>query len=184
MLLLRPLFPSHCHHSATLTSTQTGWTHYCTACFLDVMIVPNCGQYCHGCYFCLTTKRLERGFSANRHIVLENMAEGSYVALRFICDHVNSIGGDIGKFPMTPALLTSGRSSHIRYQAYLEEQRKSKKLDGKLRKRAQEVLDELRKKRKLTVDDIEVMTSTSYDLSLKVEDASNSKIMISLLIQL
>ena len=36
---------------------------------------------------------VERGFSVNRHIEVENLSAESYSAQPIICDHVNSIGG-------------------------------------------------------------------------------------------
>ena len=36
---------------------------------------------------------VERGFSVNRQIEVENMKDETYVARRHICDHVRAVGG-------------------------------------------------------------------------------------------
>lgn len=69
---------------------------------------------------------VERVFSVNRQIEVENMTENSYVALRFICDTVSSLGGDVLQVPMSDVLLRSVRGAHGRYKAYLNEKQKGK----------------------------------------------------------
>jgi hypothetical protein len=114
---------------------------------------------------------VERGFSVNRQIEVENLDENSYVALRFICDTVKALGGDILKIPMSRELLVlqSVKGAHSRYKAILTQKSKDKSDEEKKRQRRHEenTLDELRKKRRLLESDIEHFNSSSDDLAKK-----------------
>lgn len=68
---------------------------------------------------------VERGFSVNRQIEVENMKEGTYRAQRLVSDHLRSVGG-VDNFVVTKALLKSASSARQRYVFHLEEQKRQK----------------------------------------------------------
>ena len=57
---------------------------------------------------------VERGFSINRQEEVENLVGESHIALRFIVDTVNSLGGNV----------LDVHSAHRRHKASLEHKRK------------------------------------------------------------
>jgi hypothetical protein len=119
---------------------------------------------------------VERGFSINRQVEVENLVGDSYIALRFICDTVNSLGGNILDVPMTPELITSVQGAHSRYKAYLDKNRKAKADDVRVlkRKREEALLDELRTKKRLTEGDIKSLNSASDELASKATKCTKS----------
>lgn len=114
---------------------------------------------------------------------VENLVGDSYIALRFIVDTVNPLGGNILDMPMTPELISSVQSAHQRYKAYLEQMRKDKADDERVlkRKREEEVIDGLRKKTKLLEGDIKSLNSASDDLATQATKSINSDEMRALL---
>lgn len=107
---------------------------------------------------------------------VENLVGDSYIALRFIVDTVNPLGGNILDMPMTPELISSVQSAHQRYKAYLEQMRKDKADDERVlkRKREEEVIDGLRKKTKLLEGDIKSLNSASDDLATQATKSIKS----------
>lgn len=70
---------------------------------------------------------VERGFSTNKKIEVENLKENSYIAMRIISDHINRLGGDVTKVIIDKDLRKSVMSARHRYDQYLEDQRKMDK---------------------------------------------------------
>ena len=64
---------------------------------------------------------VERGFSVKRHNLTE---EESIVSQRLICDYLRSTGG-VANVEVTKELLISVKAARQRYQAFLDDQRKS-----------------------------------------------------------
>lgn len=112
---------------------------------------------------------VERGFSVNREVEQNNLAEASHVALRQINDHVDSVGG-ILNVELSRSLLVECASARSRYRDHCEQTRKRK---------AQEEKDEAEKaitvkKAKLETD-IESLTKSADELAFKAEDLRNNK---------
>ena len=63
---------------------------------------------------------VERGFSVNKEVVVQNLAEQSLIAQRIICDLVKSIGG-IANVTCSKELLISATSARQRYQTHLDD---------------------------------------------------------------
>lgn len=82
---------------------------------------------------------VERGFSVNKKIEVENMKEHSYIAQRVICDYLNALGGDITKVIINKELRASVSSARQRYSVYLEEE---KQRAANLKKRGKRCLEE------------------------------------------
>lgn len=112
---------------------------------------------------------VERGFSINRQMEVENLVGETYVALRFIVDTVNSLGGNVLDVPMTPELMSSVQSAHRRYKASLEQKRKEQANEERIlkRKREEEEIDCLKKRKKLLESDIKNLNTASDDLATK-----------------
>ncbi|XP_072564133.1 uncharacterized protein [Paramormyrops kingsleyae] len=68
---------------------------------------------------------VERGFSINKELIVENQKERSLVAQRLIVDHIRSVGGII-KVEITKELLLSAAGARQKYHGYLEEEKKKK----------------------------------------------------------
>lgn len=71
---------------------------------------------------------VERGFSVNKAVEVENLKELTLVAQRIVCDHVNSVGGVL-KVELSKPLLLSVKMSRQRYEKYLDQEREKKKTE-------------------------------------------------------
>jgi len=104
---------------------------------------------------------VERGFSTNKKIEVENLKEHSYIAQRVICDHINTVAdGDVLKVHITKRMQTYVTNARQRYMTYLEEE---KIRNGKKRK-STEIHDNdkvqlVRKKARLESDIIALVKS-------------------------
>ena len=67
---------------------------------------------------------VERGFSVNKEVEVENLKEHTLVAERIVCDHVNSVGGVL-KVELSKPLLLSVKMSRQRYEKYLDQERQN-----------------------------------------------------------
>ena len=65
---------------------------------------------------------MERGFSVNRQILVENMKEDSFVGQRLVLDFIRDSGG-IHIIVVKKELLLSTAQGRSKYEAYLREQR-------------------------------------------------------------
>lgn len=77
---------------------------------------------------------VERGFSVNRQIEVENLQEQSVIAQRIIHDHIISVGG-VMNVDMSKSLLLSAGSARQKYMAYLDDQQQRKLKESCLKKR-------------------------------------------------
>ena len=94
---------------------------------------------------------VERGFSVNRQIEVENLHEESVVAQRLLCDrdHIKNAGG-IHKVDVSKQLLISAASARQKYMAHLDERKRAKVTEEVARKRKDvlEEIGELKRKKK------------------------------------
>ena len=104
---------------------------------------------------------VERGFSVNKEIDQENLTELSVIAQRQVIDHVNHVGG-ILNVQLSKKLIYSASSASKRYNAFLEETRKSKSEEEAVQRR-KKILDQIHdlknRKRKLEEDSASLVTS-------------------------
>ena len=68
---------------------------------------------------------VERSFSSNKGVMVENLAQYSLVAQRVICDHVRSVGGVLN-VAFSKALLLSAASVRQRYHNLMRKKEKMK----------------------------------------------------------
>ena len=102
---------------------------------------------------------VERGYSVNSDLLIENMQEKTVVALPTVYDGVMASGSHFCDVSITPRLKRNIRSARMRDQQYLNEQKKAKADEQKAVQRKKNLLkdsieslskeaDELAKKRK------------------------------------
>lgn len=77
---------------------------------------------------------VERGFSINKNIEVENLSENSYIAQRVVCDHVKNSGG-IHSVSITKELRISATSAHSQYRLFLEEKSARENAANAIKKR-------------------------------------------------
>ena len=113
---------------------------------------------------------VERGFSVNKEIEVENLHEHSLVAQRIICDHLRVVGGVLN-VPITKKLLAAAASSRQKYEKHLQDQRDKKKTDEEQRKikHALDEIEELKEKKKRMKLDVDSLLKSADDLSFKAE---------------
>ena len=110
---------------------------------------------------------VERGFSVNKKLEVENLKEQSLVGQRVICDYVSQCGG-VTEVPITKELIKSVASARSRYQSHLEVQRQQQKTQSSLlkRKASLDELEELKAKRQCLqkdIDDLELNQNKLLD---------------------
>lgn len=112
---------------------------------------------------------VERGFSVNRQLMVENMKETTFVAQRTIHDHILSIDG-LDKLVISNELLTSAKAGRQRYHAHLEEQRQLAENVAKSHKRksVDEAKADFQKKKKRLETEI---TTLQFDADKLAKEA-------------
>lgn len=142
--------------------------HDCMSCsdkytelykFLKLVLVLSHGQ-----------AGVERGFSVNRQVEVENMKHETLVAQRVICDHVKTVGG-ILNVELSKKLLLSCKMERQKYDQYLESEREKRKSVAEKRKRKDllDEIEEIKKKKKRMESDILSLTKSADSLYEKVE---------------
>lgn len=95
---------------------------------------------------------IERGYSVNKELLVENLSERSIVAQRIICDSYASSDSSVMDIEVTPDLRRHTTSARMRYSNYLEEKSKSEINVSQRNKRKvveAELVDAEKKKKKL-----------------------------------
>ncbi|XP_077484032.1 uncharacterized protein LOC144094048 [Amblyomma americanum] len=117
---------------------------------------------------------VERGFSFNCHISIENMKEMSYVWQRIVCDVIDKAGG-ILKVAITKELRTSTSAAWNWYQAYLEEQKQQEAQQLRQSKRSliENEIEANRHKKKKLEKTIVDLTAAADSYSKKAEAAND-----------
>ena len=113
---------------------------------------------------------VERGFSVNKEVEVENLKCQSLVAQRLVCDYVKSVGGVL-KVNITPKLLQSASAARQKYETYLSGEREKKKTQQEQRKRKATLdsIEELKDKKKKIKLDIDSLLKSADELSEKAE---------------
>lgn len=117
---------------------------------------------------------VERGFSYNKEISVENLSQVSVIAQRRITEHIKRCGGTI-KVPITKELLSAAASGRQNYHQYLEKEKEEKRKQQEKRKLdsgVQEVQD-LKKKRQKLMNECNDLTSEADKLASQAEDKGN-----------
>lgn len=119
---------------------------------------------------------VERGFSVNKEVSVENMAERSIIAKRLICQYIKDHGYP-ATVPLNKAVLSSCSGAYRRYKAALEEKKNLKEMDEKSRqkkRKAEELREMNSKKRKMELS-IDLLVRKADDLAEEAETSNSSK---------
>ena len=118
---------------------------------------------------------VERGFSVNKELLLENLQEKSLVSQRVVYDHINSNNIKISEYELSNDLLKNCKLANRRYNTALEEARKQEKVDTVARKR--KLIDEdiqvAKKKKDEITKCIEILKTDADNLSIEAEEKAN-----------
>lgn len=89
---------------------------------------------------------VERGFSFNKQIKVENLHERSFITQQIVDDHIKNKGGALF-VPKTKDVSLSAAAARQRYMGFLDEQKRKEKKEMK-RKGTMDELEQLREKKK------------------------------------
>ncbi|XP_052221862.1 uncharacterized protein LOC127838275 isoform X1 [Dreissena polymorpha] len=119
---------------------------------------------CHG------QSDVERGFSVNKELVVENLAKETLIGQRIICDYVKTVGGVLN-VPITKDLLKSVQSSNAKYNAHLSVEKEKKLSEEKKLKRKLETeeLNKLKDKKAKLENDVVMLEEKTEKLMEKAE---------------
>ena len=78
---------------------------------------------------------VERGYSVNKDMLIENLHEKTVVALRTVHDSISMLEDHFTKLPLTPAMKRHVMSARMRYGQYLDEQKKESMNEQQRKKR-------------------------------------------------
>ncbi|KAL1246699.1 hypothetical protein QQF64_034367 [Cirrhinus molitorella] len=109
---------------------------------------------------------VERGFSVNRKIEVENLVEDTYRAQRVIADHLRVVGG-ITNVAIDKELLLSVSCARQRYMA--SKKREETQAKNQKRKALFEEIEELQSKKKRMERDMQVLVDSADKYALKAE---------------
>ncbi len=115
--------------------------------------------------FCLSHGQadVERGFSTNKDLMVENLKEGSLMAQRVIKDHIRRrCEGDVKNFQISKDIVMSVNSARRRYRLALEEEKKRSKpeesAESAQKRKAAEKLADLEDRQKRAKAELERVT--------------------------
>ena len=113
---------------------------------------------------------VEKGFSINRQVVVENLKERSFIAQRTIHDHLLHVGG-LDALIVDKPLLSAAASGRRKYTEYLERQRadKAKAAKGVKRKALSDDITALEKRQKIVQSAMVSMNKDADTLSEQAE---------------
>lgn len=95
---------------------------------------------------------VERGFSINKELLVENLQRVSLICQRLVCDYIIESGKEISEIPLSNDLLKSCRLAHSRYATALEKKRvdsTTEEKDRKRKRKLEEIAEVKEKKRAL-----------------------------------
>lgn len=117
---------------------------------------------------------VERGFSVNKEVEVENLKEHSTIAQRMICDYVKSVGG-ILNVEVTKEMMQSASQARHKYEEYVAKQKEAKSTEQEKRKRKflEESITELKNQAKQAKLDMESLSKSADQYAVKAEKERN-----------
>jgi len=117
---------------------------------------------------------VERGFSVNKEVAVENLTERSFIAQRIIYDHIESVGG-LANVKISKQLLTSSAGARQKYLYYLDDHKRSKvsQENALKRKSTMEEIGVLKKKKRQFENDVESLLKSADEFAERAEDSRN-----------
>jgi len=122
---------------------------------------------------------VERGFSVNKQVAVENLEMRSFEAQRLICDHVRNAGG-ILELDYSNALLMAAAGARQKYAAHLDDLQRKKATTEKSnkQKRVEDEIDKLKENGKRLKRDMENLMTSSDKLADKAETTGKSSFIV------
>lgn len=120
---------------------------------------------------------VERGFSVNKEVAVENLKERSFIAQRIIRDHIESVGGLPNVQISKKKLLMSSAGAQQKYLSHLEEQRRMKVSQKKIlkTKSTMQEIDLLKKKKRQFETDVKALLKSADEFADRAEDSRKFK---------
>lgn len=114
---------------------------------------------------------VEKGFSVNKQLEVENLQECAFISQRLVRDHVQYVGGVLSVSISKPLLL-SAAGARQKYLLYLDEQKRRKTSEGVELKRKELVneLDKRKKKGRCLETDVDGLGKSADEFAQKAED--------------
>ena len=118
---------------------------------------------------------VERGYSVNKDLLIENLHEKTVVALRTVHDSISTLEYYFTKLPLTPAMKRHVMSVRIRYGQYLDEQKRESlnEQQRKKRKGVQLSIREAERKKSKVDTSIDILGKEADDLAKSAEAKHN-----------
>ena len=117
---------------------------------------------------------VERGFSINKGLLVDNLSENSICAQRLVFDYVQSCGGLLN-VPITREVILAAQSGRMKYTQYLEEKKKGQ-IESEATRKRKLCLDEIRQlesKRSCLEQDIHSLCTSADSLAESAEKKGN-----------
>ncbi|XP_029845476.2 uncharacterized protein LOC115328421 [Ixodes scapularis] len=116
---------------------------------------------------------VERGFSVNHQVSVENLKDLSYVSQWIVCDAVEKAGGVLN-IPLTKELSTAVSAARQQYSAYLEAEKKQREDAKQAKKRCiDEEIDTMKAKKRKLEATIADLTASADAYAEKAEKAND-----------
>ena len=114
---------------------------------------------------------VEKGFSVNKQLEVENLQECAFISQRLVQDHVQYVGGVLS-VSISKLLLLSAAGARQKYLLYLDEQKRRKTSEGVELKRKELVneLDKRKKKGRRLETDVDGLGKSADEFTQKAED--------------
>ncbi|GBL76953.1 hypothetical protein AVEN_12625-1 [Araneus ventricosus] len=114
---------------------------------------------------------VEKGFSINKKVEVENMKELSYVSQRLICDYINSTGDSMHNIKRTNIMRTYVSNAMQKYMKYLEDQKLLSSQNKKRKILTCDEIQELKNKKKRCLEkDIKALIRSADEFAEKAEE--------------
>ena len=114
---------------------------------------------------------VERGYSVNKDMLIENLLEKTVVTLRTVHDSISTLEDHFTKLPLTPAMKRHVMSAIMRYGQYLDEQKKESLNEQQRKKRrgVQLSIREAERKKSKVDTSIDIIGKEADDLAKSAE---------------
>ena len=114
---------------------------------------------------------VERGYSVNKDMLIENHHEKTVVALRTVHNSISTLEDHFTMLPLTPAMKRHVMSARMRYGQYLDEQKKESlnEQQRKKRKGVQLSIREAERKKGKVDTSIDILGKEADDLAKSAE---------------
>ena len=122
---------------------------------------------------------IERGFSINKHLLVENLQEKSLISQQIVHGHINSIKIKVQEYNVSINFLKSCRLANSRYITTLEKGRKQKddSVISKKRKLVNEEITLMKRKKEEEIKCINTLNKDTKKIYTKAEEIQNFNLL-------